>query len=62
MREYLKQGQFSAVHILIRFISDLVNVRVLSAKSVLNIYEKMIDLTHETNSPQVKLLVLFLIL
>lgn len=55
MRQYLNQAQFSAVHILTRFISDLVNVKVLSAKSVLKIYEKMIDLTHEQSSPQVYL-------
>lgn len=54
LRNYLNQAQFSAVHILIRFISDLINVKVLSPKSVLNIYEKMVDLTHEQSSPQVE--------
>lgn len=41
------------MHRLVRFISDLVNVRVANTKSILNIYEKFIDLTNEANSPQV---------
>ena len=56
IRQYLNQSQFSAFHILVRFISDLVNVKVLSPKSVLSLYEKMVDLTHEEKSSQVSAL------
>ncbi|CAF0760628.1 unnamed protein product, partial [Brachionus calyciflorus] len=54
LKQFLNQAQFSAVHILVRFISDLVNVKVVSAKSILNIFEKMADLVHEDKSPQVR--------
>ena len=37
----------------IRFISDLVNVRVLTTKSVLDIYHGFVEVINDPESPQV---------
>ena len=54
LKDNLKSGNFFTVHRLVRFVSDLVNVKVISTKSNLSIYEKFIDVTNEEDSPQVR--------
>ena len=53
MKETLKNGHFFIFHRLVRFLSDLINVRVVNSKSVLHMYQLFIELTNDPDSPQV---------
>lgn len=53
-RNYLKQGQFEKARILVRFFGDLVNTRVISSASLINLFENLVDVTMEDNIPQVR--------
>ena len=53
-RNYLKQGEYEKARILVRFFSDLVNTRVISSTSLINLFENLVDVTMEDNIPQVR--------
>lgn len=54
MREALRGYHFDAARTLVRFFSDLVNCHVISAGSLINLFETMIEVTHEESIPQVR--------
>lgn len=39
---------------MVRFFSDLVNTRVISSASLINLYENLVDVTMEDNIPQAR--------
>ena len=53
-KKYLNQGQYEKARVLVRFFSDLVNTRVISSASLINLFENLIDVTIEDNIPQVR--------
>ena len=53
-RNALKLGQYEKARILVRFFSDLVNTRVISSASLINLFENLVDVTMEDNIPQVR--------
>lgn len=53
-RNYLKQCEYEKARILVRFFSDLVNTRVISSASLINLFENLVDVIMEDNIPQVR--------
>lgn len=51
-KDYLKSLQFESARLLVRFFGDLVNCRVLSSTSLINLFENLIDVSMEDNIPQ----------
>ncbi|CAF0836408.1 unnamed protein product [Didymodactylos carnosus] len=54
LKEHLQQNKFELAQRYVRFLSDLVNVRLISTQSILQLYENFIQTTCETNVPQVR--------
>lgn len=54
LKEHLVLNKFESIQRYIRFLSDLINVKLLSSSSILSLYETLIDTTTETNIPQVR--------
>jgi nuclear cap-binding protein subunit 1 len=54
LKEYLLNHKFESVQRYVRFLSDLINVKLLSSSSILALYETFIDETTQTNVPQVR--------
>lgn len=53
-RNHLKTQKYESARILVRFLSDLVNTRVISSTSLVNFYENIVEVTSEENIPQVR--------
>ena len=53
MKESLKTEEFEAARLIIRFLADLVNCRVIVAGSLLAMFDNFIEVTLEDNIPQV---------
>jgi nuclear cap-binding protein subunit 1 len=54
LKEHLLGNKFQSIQRYIRFLSDLINVKLLSSSSILTLYETLIQTTTETNIPQVR--------
>ncbi|XP_060600406.1 nuclear cap-binding protein subunit 1-like isoform X1 [Ruditapes philippinarum] len=54
MKEALKTEEFESARLIIRFIADLVNCRVIVAGSLLAMFDNFIEVTLEDNIPQVR--------
>lgn len=54
LRNHLKNGEYEKARIVVRFFSDLVNTRVISTASLINLFENLVDVTMEDNIPQVR--------
>nr|CAG4640733.1 EOG090X03JL [Eulimnadia texana] len=54
LKEMLREGQWDPARYVIRFISDLVNCHVVSASSLLQLYDSFIDAAMEPMVPQVR--------
>ncbi|RWS16426.1 nuclear cap-binding protein subunit 1-like protein [Dinothrombium tinctorium] len=53
-KDYLKSCNWSKASSLIRFFGDLCNCHVISASSLLNLFETLVDVTMEDNIPQAR--------
>lgn len=53
-KDALKACQFENARIMMRFLADLVNCHVISAGSLLNLFDSMAETTLEDNIPQVR--------
>lgn len=53
-KKFLNSGDYERARILVRFMADLVNTRVISASSLIALFESLIDVTMEDNIPQVR--------
>ena len=51
-RNHLKQCEYDQARVMIRFLADLVNTRVISSASLINLFENLVDVTMEDNIPQ----------
>ncbi|XP_046913339.2 nuclear cap-binding protein subunit 1 [Dermatophagoides farinae] len=54
LRNHLKNGQYERARFMVRFLADLVNTRVISCGSLINLFENLVDVTMEDNIPQVR--------
>ncbi|OTF74987.1 nuclear cap-binding protein subunit 1-like protein [Euroglyphus maynei] len=54
LRNHLKNGLFENARFMVRFVADLVNTRVISCGSLINLFENLVDVTMEDNIPQVR--------
>lgn len=54
MKEALKTEEFSSARLMVRFLADLVNCRVIVAGSLLALFDNFIEVTLEDNIPQVR--------
>ena len=54
LKDYLATNKFEMILRYVRFLSDLVNVKLLSSSSILALYDTLIQTTTETNVPQVR--------
>ncbi|CAF3672291.1 unnamed protein product [Rotaria sordida] len=54
LKECLLTYKFEVIQRYIRFLSDLINVKLISSSSILKLYEILIQTTTETNIPQVR--------
>ncbi|CAF3752736.1 unnamed protein product [Rotaria socialis] len=53
-KEALAGYKFETIQRYIRFLSDLVNVKLVSTSSIIKLYETLLQTTTETNVPQVR--------
>ena len=51
-KKHLKSLEFESARLLIRFFGDLVNARVLTSASLINLFENLVDVSMEDNIPQ----------
>ncbi|CAG2167490.1 unnamed protein product [Oppiella nova] len=51
-KDYLKALDFESARLLVRFFGDLVNCRVISSASLMNLFENLVDVSMEDNIPQ----------
>lgn len=54
LKDYLVNSDWNKSRSLIRFLGDLVNCHVISAGSLLNLFENLAEVTMEDNIPQVR--------
>ena len=53
MKEAIRGNEFDRAQMICRFIADLVNCHVISASSLLSMYDTFVEVTLEDNIPQV---------
>ena len=53
-KDYLKSCQWEKSRSYIRFFGDLINCNVISASSLMNLFETLVDVTMEDNIPQAR--------
>ena len=54
LKEALREGQWESGRLIVRFISDMVNCHIVSASSLLQLYDSFIDAAMEQGVPQVR--------
>lgn len=54
LKEALREGQWESGRLMVRFISDMVNCHIVSASSLLQLYDSFIDAAMEQGVPQVR--------
>jgi nuclear cap-binding protein subunit 1 len=54
LKEALREGQWESARLTVRFISDMVNCHIVSASSLLQLYDSFIDAAMEQGVPQVR--------
>lgn len=54
LKEALKSGSYHMARLVIRFLSDLVNCRVIMVSSLLTLYDSFLDVTLEDGIPQAR--------
>ena len=54
LKDYLATNKFEMILRYVRFLSDLINVKLLSSSSILALYDTFIQTTTETGVPQVR--------
>lgn len=54
LKNYLKSGNYEYARIMIRFLGDLVNTRVISSSSFVDVLENFVEVTMEDNIPEVR--------
>ncbi|XP_032777092.2 nuclear cap-binding protein subunit 1 isoform X1 [Daphnia magna] len=54
LKEALREGQWESARLIVRFISDMVNCHIVSASSLLQLYDSFIDAAMEQGVPQVR--------
>lgn len=54
LKEAIREGQWESARLIVRFISDMVNCHIVSASSLLQLYDSFIDAAMEQGVPQVR--------
>nr|CAG4646134.1 EOG090X03JL [Macrothrix elegans] len=54
LKETLRDGQWEPARLMVRFVSDMVNCHIISASSLLQLYDSFIDAALEQGVPQVR--------
>ena len=54
LKEALRECQWESARLMVRFISDMVNCHIVSASSLLQLYDSFIDAAMEQGVPQVR--------
>ena len=54
LKELMKQNEWDRCRLLVRFIADLVNCRVVDVSSMVQLYEAFVAVTLEEGIPQVR--------